>query len=132
MTRPGVFLVFSRPTSPEQEEAYNIWYDEHHVPDSLLLPGFRRGRRYKIAEHQLMPIRPTEPGFDYVAIYDVDDIDSVPDAAALMPKLASVSRSEPFISPAMDSPNMRAFVLEEIFDCDRPSPLPDGVTSLQD
>ncbi len=46
MARPGIFLVLSRPTSPEQEDEFNRWYDEHHVPDALLLPGFVSGRRF--------------------------------------------------------------------------------------
>jgi hypothetical protein len=130
MARNGIFLVLSRPASPEQEAEYNAWYNDHHIPDALLLPGFRSGRRFKLADEQLMPVRATEPGFNYVALYEVDDLDQIPRAAQLMPKLASVSRAEHFISPAMDSANMRAFVFEEIFECAEPSPLPDGLSSL--
>lgn len=130
MARKGIFMALSRPTTPEQEAEYNEWYDNHHVPDTLLLPGFVRGRRFKLADNQLLPLRPTEPGFDYVVIYEVTDIDKIPDAQALMPKLAEVSGADPFISPAIDSENMRAFVFEQILDCDEPTELPEGMTSL--
>lgn len=132
MARRGIFLVLSRPTSPEQEAEYERWYDDHHIPDSLLLPGFVSGRRFKLADEQLLPVRPTEPGFDYVTIYEVDDVDAIPAARELMPKLAAVSGADPFISPAMDSENMRSFILEEVFGTEDPTSLPEGVTSLDD
>jgi hypothetical protein len=127
MPRPGIFLVLSRPSSdtPEGVEAYNSWYDQHHVPDSLHLPGFVRGRRFKLAAEQLVPAKATDDGFDFVALYEVDDIDRIPEARALMPKLAEAYPD--FFSPAIDSATMRAFVFEQITDIDEPNPLPDGV-----
>jgi hypothetical protein len=125
--RKGVFLVLSRPSSetPEGVAAYNAWYDEHHVPDSLLLPGFVKARRFKLAGEQLLPGKATDAGFDYVALYEVDDIDRIPEARALMPKLAQAFPQ--FFSPAIDSATMRAFVFEQIAEIDEPNPLPDGV-----
>lgn len=125
MAKKGIFLVLSRPKSAEQEDAYNTWYEEHHVPDSLLLPGFVRGRRYKVAETQLLPQRATEPGFDYLAIYDVEDIDLVPEAQAQMPRLAEISGE--FMSPAMDFDSVRAFIFEEIADITEPTAIPEGI-----
>lgn len=128
MPRKGIFFVLSRPTSdsPEDHAALNQWYDEHHVPDTLVLPGFVRGRRYKIAQDQMLPNRGADPDFAYVAIYEIDDIDRVADARALLPKLADVSTATPFFSPALDRESIRAFVLEEIADIDEPTPVPDG------
>jgi len=129
MPRKGIFVVLSRPTSDAAEDvaAYNRWYDEHHVPDSLLLPGFVKGRRFKLAEEQLLPGKATDPGFDYVAIYEIDDLDRVPDARTLLPKLAEVSTAPELFSPALDAASVRAFVFEQIADIEEPTPLADGV-----
>jgi hypothetical protein len=125
MPRKGIFLVLSRPNSPEEEEAYNTWYNEHHVPDSLLMPGFVKGRRFKLADQQLLPSKATDPGFDYVALYDIDDIDLVPQAQKLLPRLAEISAE--FMSPAMDPASVRAFIFEQILETDQPTELPEGV-----
>ena len=129
MSTPGLFVVFSKPTSddPEVVEAFNDWYDNHHVPESLLLPGFVKCRRFKLAEKQLLPGKATDPGFDYVAIYELDDIDKVPDAQALLPKLAKVSTAPEYFSPALDRDSIRSFIFEQIADIDEPAPLPEGI-----
>ncbi len=129
MSKKGLFVVFSKPTSDEPEvvAAYDKWYDEHHIPDSLLLPGFVRGRRYKLAETQLLPGKATAPGFDYVTIYELEDVDRVPDAQALLPKLAEVTTAPEYFSPALDLDSVKAFIFEELSDIDEPTPLPEGV-----
>jgi hypothetical protein len=43
----GDFLmVFSDPKTPDQEEAYNAWYDHQHMPDVLRVPGFVAAQRF--------------------------------------------------------------------------------------
>jgi hypothetical protein len=128
--RKGIFLVLSQPSSEEADAEFNRWYDETHVPDSLLLPGFVKARRFKLADEQLLPDRATAPGFDYVTIYEIDGIDQVPDAQALLPKLMGVSAQ--FVSEALDRDTLRAFVFEQIADIDEPTKLPDGVATLAD
>jgi hypothetical protein len=126
----GIFLVVSQPSSTEDEAEFNRWYDEHHVPDSLLLPGFVRGRRFRLAKDQLLPDRATAPGFGYVTIYVIDDVDRVPDARALLPRLMGVSAQ--FFTDALDRDSMRAFVFEQVADIDEPTSLPGGAASLAD
>lgn len=126
MGKKGIFLVLSKPKSAEQEAEYNRWYSETHVRDSLLLPGFVRGRRFKLADTQLLPGRATAPGFDYLAIYEIDDLDSVPDAQRLMPELAKVSAE--FMSPTVDPEYTKAFIFEETLDTTEATALPEGVT----
>ena len=126
MGKKGIFLVLSKPKSPEQEAEYNRWYAETHVRDSLLLPGFTRGRRFKLADTQLLPTKATDPGFDYLAIYEIDDLDAVPDAQRLMPALAKVSAE--FMSPTVDPEFTRAFIFEETLDTTEATVLPEGVT----
>jgi hypothetical protein len=127
MPRKGIFLVLSRPQSelPDVVAAYNKWYDEHHVPDSLLLPGFIKGRRFKLADEHLLPGKATDPGFEYLAIYEIDDIDLVPDARTVLPKLAEISTE--FLSPALDGDSVRAFIFEQIAEIDEATPVPEGV-----
>lgn len=124
---PGVFLVLSRPSAdtPEGVEAYHRWYDEHHVPESLHLPGFVRARRFRLADEQLVPGRAADPGFAYAALYEIDDIAAIPAARERMPDLAAIFPH--FFSPAIDSATMRAFVLEQIAVIDEANPLPAGL-----
>lgn len=126
MGSKGIFLVLSKPKSAEQEAEYNRWYSETHVRDSLLLPGFTRGRRFKLADTQLLPGKADAPGFDYLAIYEIDDLDAVPDAQRLMPELAKVSAE--FMSPTVDPEYTKAFIFEELLDTTAATELPDGVT----
>lgn len=126
----GIFLVVSQPTSADDDAEFNRWYNEHHVPDSLLLPGFVRARRFRLAAEQLLPERATAPGFGYVAIYEIDDVDRVPDARALLPRLMGVSAQ--FFSDALDRDTLRAFIFEQVAEIDQPTVLPEGADSLAD
>jgi len=128
MSRPGLFVVFSKPTAtdPDTLAAYHRWYDEVHGRDSLLLPGFVSGRRFKLADEQLLPAKAAGEGFDFLAIYELDDVTKVPEARALMPALAGVSSE--FASPAMDFASVKAFIFEQISSITEPTELPPGVT----
>ncbi|MBO0836979.1 MAG: hypothetical protein J2P28_15935 [Actinobacteria bacterium] len=57
----GIMVVQSSPVSPDQEDAFNDWYDNVHVPEICAVPGFVSARRYKI---------PGAPG--YLAIYEIE------------------------------------------------------------
>ncbi|MCB2192338.1 MAG: DUF4286 family protein [Deltaproteobacteria bacterium] len=50
---------------PSQEEEWNRWYVEVHVPQVLACPGFHRARRYRSPDESSSP--------KYIAIYDIDD-----------------------------------------------------------
>lgn len=39
-------MVFSSPATPEQETAYNDWYDHQHVPEVIRNSGFISGQRF--------------------------------------------------------------------------------------
>lgn len=130
LARAGIFLVLSKPVSPSEDDEFNRWYDEHHIPDSLLLPGFVRARRFRLADEQLLPDRASALDFNYVTIYEIDDIDRVPDARGLLPRLMGVSAQ--FFSDALDRETMRAVVFEQVADIDEPTLLPGGAASLAD
>lgn len=64
----GIVVVSTRPASPEQEDEYNRWYSEVHLPEILAIPGFVGARRYRA------------PGTsEYLAVYEIegDDLQAV-------------------------------------------------------
>lgn len=61
----GIFVVESRPSSPERESDYNDWYDKVHLPEVVALPGFVSGRR----------LTPMDGDGPYVALYELDSDD---------------------------------------------------------
>jgi hypothetical protein len=48
------YLVFSNPTEGQESE-YNRWYDTHHIPDVLAVPGFVSAERFRINDIQMYP-----------------------------------------------------------------------------
>ena len=64
MENKAVFIVKAM-VKPEQEDAFNQWYDEDHMPKALnRFPGVTSGRRYKILEG--------EDGYNYMALYEFE------------------------------------------------------------
>ena len=61
----GIMLVQSRPSSPEDTDAYHEWYDDVHIPEILSVDGFTSARRLQAAD-----------GESYLVVYEVDDIDT--------------------------------------------------------
>jgi len=51
--------------SPDQEAAFNRWYNEEHVPQVLQFPGLVSARRYKVLEG--------DDAFQYMAVYELQD-----------------------------------------------------------
>jgi hypothetical protein len=56
-----IFLVESRPKSPEFAATYHRWYEETHIPEILAVEGFVGARRLESVE-----------GGSFLAIYDLD------------------------------------------------------------
>jgi antibiotic biosynthesis monooxygenase (ABM) superfamily enzyme len=64
MTKKSVFIVMAK-VKPEQEDAFNRWYDEDHMPKALnRFPGVISGRRYKVMEGG--------DGYNYMALYEFE------------------------------------------------------------
>ena len=64
MENKGVFIVMAK-VKPEQEDAFNRWYDEDHMPKALnRFPGVVSGRRYKITDGG--------DGYNYMALYEFE------------------------------------------------------------
>jgi len=64
MENKGLFIVMAK-VKPEQEDAFNRWYDEDHMPKALnRFPGVISGRRYKIMDGG--------DGYNYMALYEFE------------------------------------------------------------
>ncbi len=64
MENKALFIVKAN-VKPEQEDAFNRWYDEDHMPKALnRFPGVISGRRYKITDGG--------DGYNYMALYEFE------------------------------------------------------------
>ncbi|MFT4011846.1 MAG: hypothetical protein QM682_00325 [Paracoccus sp. (in: a-proteobacteria)] len=61
-------LVWSDPSSPDREDAYNDWYSASHMPDILKVPGVVSAQRLSGQGNARIPQR-------YLAIYSLDTDD---------------------------------------------------------
>jgi hypothetical protein len=68
----GIALVFSRPSDFSQEEAWDAWYDDVHLPDTAAGSGAWVVNRWECADrppHSSPPV-----GFSHLAIYQFTDV----------------------------------------------------------
>jgi hypothetical protein len=63
----ALYLVNSRPTSPDKEVEYNAWYDDVHLADVCSVPGVVGAKRYRLAGDKA-----TGEGAEYLAVYEID------------------------------------------------------------
>lgn len=63
-----IFVVFTN-SKDGQDDAFNNWYDQHHVREIVALDGFVSGQRYELHPEQ----RPGQvgPPWRYLAIYEI-------------------------------------------------------------
>lgn len=88
---PGLLIVQSVPSSPEDAVAYHSWYDEVHLPEILGLDGFASARRLSALDRG-----------SFVAVYEIDgDVEVA--KATLAAAQASGSMSRP-VGVLMDPP----------------------------
>jgi hypothetical protein len=68
----ALLLVFSDPTDPNTEDAYNTWYSEKHLHDLLKIDGVIAATRYRLPKGiETMPGIGSDP-HGYLAIYEVE------------------------------------------------------------
>ncbi|MEU9272616.1 hypothetical protein AB0E04_45570 [Streptomyces sp. NPDC048251] len=96
MTRP-VLATLANPTSPEQEDEFNTWYNEAHLKEMSEIPGIARITRYRLADG---------PGAEsaehrYLALYELDG-----DPATVLAEIRARSQSLTS-SPALDTTGSR-------------------------
>jgi len=89
-----VMVVYTNPVEGEEDE-YNKWYDETHLPDVVAVPGVVSGRRLQLAEVAGVGEGATHK---YLAFYEIDG-----DPAAVMAEIgARVANGQMFLSSAAD------------------------------
>ena len=95
-------IAFSNP-KPGQDAAYNEWYNKHHLPELLSVPGIKSAKRLK----QTLNLTKTDALLPYVAIYEVetDNIGAV---------LGGMQQKATTRSDAMDYPSASLAVYEEL------------------
>ncbi|HLI80701.1 MAG TPA: hypothetical protein VKV03_12010 [Candidatus Binataceae bacterium] len=66
------FLALTNPVAGKEDE-FNEWYDKHHVPDVINVPGFVSGQRFKLADSHFGG----EPSkaYKYLAVYEIETDD---------------------------------------------------------
>jgi hypothetical protein len=105
-TATALLIVFSNPAENADEQKFNRWYTQVHVPDILRLGGARSARRYRSSGVELLPGIP-EPG-QFAAIYQVE-ADTVADVRAIADKLrAGLAAGQADVDPSMDLSSVRA------------------------
>jgi len=77
----GLLLVQSRPSSPDDVDAYHRWYDEIHIPEILALDGFTAARRLWTLDRD-----------SYLVVYDVDDVEVAKAALATAQSSGAMTR----------------------------------------
>lgn len=69
MSKKGLLIVMAK-IKPEDEEAFNKWYNEDHLPKAIeRFPGVLSGRRYKIREG--------EDEYQYLAMYEFESYEAL-------------------------------------------------------
>jgi antibiotic biosynthesis monooxygenase (ABM) superfamily enzyme len=69
MDKKGLLIVMAR-VRPEDEEAFNKWYNEDHLPKAIeRFPGVLSGRRYKIMEG--------DDEYQYLAMYEFESCETM-------------------------------------------------------
>jgi len=66
------FLALTNPVTGK-EDAFNQWYDTHHIPDVINVPGFISGQRFKLADSQFGG--EASKAFKYLAVYEIETDD---------------------------------------------------------
>ncbi|MDP6707788.1 MAG: hypothetical protein QF893_15700 [Alphaproteobacteria bacterium] len=58
---------------PEEEAAFNAWYDRSHVPNLVQIPGYASGARFQLLDHPALEWLGMGP--KYLALYEFDSLD---------------------------------------------------------
>ena len=92
-----IYTVLSNPTSPDEEETYNAWYDSIHLQDALAIPGFISAQRYRVPDEFAEAAT-----WRYLAIYTIETEDIAGTLAELMDRVGTDAM---VISPSIDRDN---------------------------
>jgi len=68
-------LAVSLEMTPEGENELNKWYDEEHMNLLSKVPGWKRGRRFRLVEFNQRGTLTDKPVFKYLALHELDNND---------------------------------------------------------
>jgi hypothetical protein len=102
------FIVLTNPVEGKEAE-YNDWYNTHHVPDVLNVPGFVSAQRFCLADAQMG--RDQSRPHKYLALYEIETDDL---AGTLKELRARVGTPEIVPSDAIDMKNVATFIFAPV------------------
>ncbi len=102
------FLALTNPV-PGKEDEYNEWYDKHHVPDVINIPGFISGQRFKLSDSQFGG--EASKAFKYLALYEIETDDI---AATIKELRARGGTADITPSDAIDMKNVATYMFTPI------------------
>lgn len=103
------FVVFTNPVEGKEAE-FNEWYNKHHIPDVLNVPGFVSGQRFRLTDTQF--------GGDggprrYLALYEIE----TDDLAATLNELRKRGGTPEIVaSDAIDMKNVATYIVTPVAD----------------
>lgn len=104
------FLALTNPVAGKEAE-YNEWYDTHHIPDVVNVPGFISGQRFKLADSQFGG--EASKAFGYLALYEIETDDI---AATIKELKARGGTAEIVPSDAIDMKGVATYMFAPIRD----------------
>ena len=102
------FIVLTNPVEGKESE-YNDWYNRHHIPDVLNVPGFVSGQRFRLADTQMS--RDGNRAHKYLAVYEIETDDL---AGTLQELRARAGTAEIVPSDAIDMKNVATYVFTPV------------------
>ncbi len=102
------FLALTNPVAGKEAE-FNEWYDKHHVPDVINVPGFISGQRFRLADSQFGG--ESSKAFKYLALYEIE----TDDVAATIKELRARGGTADIVpSDAIDMKNVATYMFTPI------------------
>jgi hypothetical protein len=102
------FVVLTNATAGKEDD-FNEWYNKHHIPDVLNVPGFVSGQRFRLAETQMGG--KSSESYKYLALYEIETDDL---AGTLKELRARGGTADMVPSDAIDMKNVGSFIFTPI------------------
>lgn len=103
------FVVFTNSVAGKDAE-FNAWYNTHHVPDVLNVPGFVAAQRFRLADTQFTRDEGSK-AFNYLALYEIETDDI---AATLKELRARGGTADIVPSDAIDTKKVATYVFTPV------------------
>jgi hypothetical protein len=102
------FIVMTNPVAGKEAE-YNEWYNKHHIPDVLNVPGFVCAQRFRIADTQMDG--EASKAYKYLALYEIE----TDDLAGVLKELRARGGTPEIVpSDAIDMKNVGTFIFTPV------------------